>query len=261
MPFCVGTWVCFTQKSWPMAYVAAPPPPPPPDVLRRLPPPKRLPKHIRYPLQLTEALDPWWLRVSVNCTLLTLTGVVLGESVSSVDLYRNYKRLGGVDMRMISNGIVTSSIFFWPVLFDNIIGLERLTEQPRICFGFFWPMIVSTFDLRYAMDKRLGNSMDMNRMTRELGSDAQSVVSVCFAVGALLSGLKSLRGTHIILYSLVLCLALVIPQVATPNNTPDRAVILSAQKASLNYAIGFLISALSADLLEGGASKPLFGRM
>jgi hypothetical protein len=217
------------------------------------------PVHTRYPFRWSDTQDTWWLRMGVNASLLGLTCVVLAETVTTVDLYRRFPRLHGVDTRVITNGITTASVFMWPVLWDVTVGMERLVESPRMIFGFAWPMVVATFDLQYAMDKRSHNSMD--KMATGLAMDGQSIISAAFAMGALLSGLKSVRGTHLILYALIATLALVIPQVAVPSHTPDRTIIFSVQKAALNYAIGYIIAGIGADFLAGGASRPLFGRM
>lgn len=213
------------------------------------------------PFRLSKDMNPWWVRAGVNTAFLTLTGIVLGETIVTVDLYKQHDRLEGMETRLISNGIVTSNIFLWPILWDATIGYERMVEQPRVAFGFFWPMAISAFDMRYIFDKRAGSGHDMDVMANGLNMDAQAIISAAFAMGALMSSLKSVRGTHIIMYALIMSLALVIPQVATPSNTPDHTIILMAQKAALNNAIGFILAGIGADFLSGGANKPLFGRM
>lgn len=206
-------------------------------------------------------MHPWWVRAGVNAVFLTFTGIVLGETIVTVDLYKRHARLEGMETRLISNGIVTSNIFLWPILWDVTIGFERIVEQPRIAFGFFWPMAISAFDMRYIMDKRAGSGHDLAAMANGLNMDAQAIISAAFAMGALMSSLKSVRGTHIIMYALIMSLALVIPQVATPSNTPDHTIILMVQKAALNNAIGFILAGIGADFLSGGANKPVFARM
>lgn len=216
---------------------------------------------IASPFRLSNSMNPWWVRAGVNTVFLTLTGIVLGDTIVAVDLYKTHQRLEGMETQLISNGIITSNIFLWPILWDLTIGYERMVEQPRIAFGFFWPMAISAFDMRYIMDKRAGTGQDMDVLAKGLNMDAQAIISAAFAMGALMSSLKSVRGTHIIMYALIMSLALVIPQVATPPNTPDHTVILMAQKAALNNAIGFILAGIGADFLSGGATKPLFGRM
>ena len=213
------------------------------------------------PFALLQKGNPWWIRASVNGAFLILTGVVLGDTLVTLDLYQKHNRLGGMTASLVSNGIVASNIFLWPILWDLTIGYERMVEQPRISFGFFWPMLISSFDMRYIMDQRAGSGHNMDKLATGLNMDAQAIISAAFAMGALMSSLKSVRGTHIIMYALIMSLALVIPQIATPSDTPDRAIILSAQKAALNDAIGFIVAGIGADFLSGGASKPLFGRM
>lgn len=208
---------------------------------------------------LADAVDPTVFRVVSSSVLLTLLGVVVGETVTSVNAFRRNRRLTNLELNMISNGIIMSSILFWPVLWDFTVGYARLLERPRIIFGFFWPILISTMDLRYAADKR--RDVNQETMARTLNMDAQAVISAAFAMGALMTGLKSTRGTHIIMYALIMSLALVVPQIAAPNHTRDRTVVMSVQKASLNYAIGYIVAGIGMDFLSGGAQKPVFDRM
>ena len=218
-------------------------------------------RHVPYPFRLHPTMNPWWVRAGVNATFLSLAGVILGETAITVELYQKHNRLNGMTQRLISNGITASNVLLWPILFDFTCGFELLVDIPRVGFGFFWPMVISTFDLQYTMDPRVGSGHNMTRLARGLNIDAQSIISAAFAMGALMSSLKSVRGTHIIMYALVMALSLVIVQIGTPDDTPDRAIVLSAQKAALNDAIGFIVAGIGADFLNGGASKPLFSRM
>jgi hypothetical protein len=166
-----------------------------------------------------------------------------------------------VETRIISNGVIASSVLLWPILWDITVGLRKLSDQPRIAFGYFWPMVISSMDLLYVMDKRNNNDRTIDTLSRKLGNDAQSIISAAFAVGALMSTLKSVQSVHLIMYALVACLALVVPQVSIPQNTRDRSVVTSIQKASLNYALGFIIAGIGADMLSGGAHKRVYNRM
>lgn len=206
-------------------------------------------------------MDTTMMRAVGNCVLLALTGVILGETLTSVSEYTRRKRLGGVETRMISNGIMASSVTFWPVLWDMTVGWEQLVDRPKMAFGFYWPLVISTMDMIYIMDERKNSHGDMNKLERTLGADAQSLISAAFAVGALMSTLRSVQSVHLILYALIACLALVIPQVSVPNNSTDRNIIVSAQKAALNYAIGYIVAGIGADFLQGGAKNKVYRRM
>ena len=212
------------------------------------------------PFQLSSKMDAWWVRHAVNATFLTLTGVVIAETATSLDLYQRLDRLTGLENRIISNGVTAASIFAWPVLWDATIGFERLVEQPRTAFGFFWPMLISSFDLRYAMEHHRGSSKNMKSLAMGLNMDAQAIISAAFAMGALLASTRSVRGTHIIMYALIACLALVIPSVSAPDGN-NRAIVLAVQRASLNAAIGFIVAGIGADFLNNGASDPRYGQM
>ena len=249
-----------------MAAAVVPPPPPPPPkrtqqlVSMRLAAQPTKPSAGARMFHISDKISDWWVRHFVTISFLVLTGIVIGETVTSLSLYKRLDRLTGLETRMISNGVTAASIFVWPVLWDTTIGFERLVEQPRTAFGFFWPMVISSFDLRFAMGSHRGTNKNMDALAMGLTLDAQAIVSAAFAMGALLVSVRSVRGTHIIMYALIACLALVIPTISAPNGH-NRAIVLSVQRASLNYAIGYIVAGIGADFLNGGASDPNFSRM
>lgn len=200
-------------------------------------------------------------RAGFHCVLALLTGVIVGETLTSVNHAKTRQFVGSVDTRTISNGITAVSVTVWPILWDAVVGMQGLLEQPRLSIGFFWPVVMACIDLKYTMDARTNAHDSMTKLSKTLAANAQSIISAGFALGALMSSssLRSIKGVHLIMYALIACLALVIPQVSTPESTPDRVAILSAQKAALNYAIGFIVSGIGADFLKGGAKKKIYG--
>lgn len=206
---------------------------------------------------LWKSIDPFLFRLVVNGGLLTLAGVVAGETIASVDVFRKDRALTQLELKMMSNGVTAISILFWPVLWDSTIGYDRLIERPRVIAGFVWPLLISTIDLKFS----IGKSFNQESLTRNLASDAQAIISAAFAMGALMAGLKSTRGTHIIMYALIMSLALVIPQVAVPKHSSTRAIVFATQKTALNYAIGYIVAGIGIDFLSGGGSKTKFQRM
>ena len=204
---------------------------------------------------------PTTVRLIVNGTLLMGVFAVVGDTMTTMRVVRMGRPMTSLEKKVLMNGVTTASILFWPVLWDSTVGYSTIIERPRVAFGFFWPMVISAFDLHYTLDKRGLQSGELTGLSRGLNLDAQAIISAAFAMGALMSGLKSVRGTHIIMYALIMSLALVIPQVATPSHSTDRAVMLSGQKAALNYAIGYIVAGIGVDFMSGATNKAIYNRM
>jgi hypothetical protein len=165
-----------------------------------------------------------------------------------------------VVLQTVSAAITSTSVAVWPTLFNTTIGYDKLIKYPRLSFGFLWPIGISLIELSSVVSRpplRGGRDAIMQR-ANSLNADAQAIISAAFAVGALLSGLKSAAGTHIIMYALILSLALVIPNIALPHTAIGQSIVNSVQNVALNYAIGFIITGISSDMLPGAAKEAAF---
>lgn len=206
-----------------------------------------------------------WARMGLNCALLCITGAVVGDTVSQVQSLQNRgekktRHLDAVQNRIIANGITTCSATCFPVLWDMLIGYEKLRTTPQVGFGYLYPMGMACIEQAYIMDRRKDGMGDAGAAGRNLGQDAQSVISAAFAIGALMSTLRSIQGVHLIMFALVACLAIVVPQVSTPPNSVDHHVTVAVQKSALNYALSFMFAGMGTDMLQGGASKDEYRR-
>lgn len=195
-------------------------------------------------------------RVGVNLVLLGMVGGVLGSAVSAVKSVR-HNSLNIVQNQIMSNAVTTSAALFWPVLFDVTVGYPQLAEHPKLLMGFMWPPVISCFDLASTMEQLPVSEEESRRTNRELNADAQAVISAAFAMGALMAGIRSMRGTNIIMYALILSLALVIPNISTSKRAVHRMLVHTLQKQALNYAIGFIVSGIASDLLKDGSSAEM----
>ena len=142
------------------------------------------------------------------------------------------------------------------MLFDVTVGLDKVIERPRLTLGFIWPEAMALLDSHFIMRVAPTSTTEARGRAQALNMDAQAIISAAFAMGALLSGLKSAAGTHIIMFALIMSLALVIPSVSTPSHTQDHIIVQAFQKSALNYSMGFIITGISMDFLNGGASDP-----
>ena len=107
--------------------------------------------------------------------------------------------------------------------------------------------------------KRIIDINDANARTIEalnrlgyLQTDANTIITAAFAIGTLLVTLKKSRkaqGVNVVMYALLLCVAFVIPSSEAPATSRTSIIIRTCQKVCLNYAIGFIISGITLDLV------------
>ena len=165
-----------------------------------------------------------------------------------------------VEMRRYVNATLMVGLLLWPLLWSfgvttkSVLAIDRMVQKPRLCIGFFWPLIMILIDLQYTLRKRTdGNHFESIHRIGYLQGDANTIITAAFALGTLLSNLKKegkvTEGSQIVMYSLLLCVAFVIPTSEAPVMSKTSLIIRSAQKVCLNYAIGFLIAGLACDLV------------
>lgn len=194
-------------------------------------------------------------RVGINLALLGMIGGVVGTAISmKAAVERN--GLSIVENQIMSNAVNTSAALFWPVLFDFTVGFHQLVDQPKLLMGFLWTPVITCFELTSTMDQLPITDGEARRNNRELNADAQAVISAAFAMGALMAGIRSRRGTNIIMYALILSLALVIPNINNTKKTMGRMLVQTLQKQALNYAIGFLVAGITSELLKNDVPIP-----
>ena len=158
------------------------------------------------------------------------------------------------EMRLIYNAVLAGSVIAWPLIFDATIGLDKLTDKPKLLFGFLWPIILGLVELNYVSrfstdTGKLGNASALFQHA-DLSKDTTAIISAAFAMGSLLIG--SRRNTavnYIIMYALLFCVAFLVPTIQIPPGTKEAIMWRSVQKVVLNYAIGFTIAGISTDLL------------
>ena len=158
-------------------------------------------------------------------------------------------------MRLIYNAVLSSSVLLWPIVFDVTIGLPQLFANPRLIIGFFWPTLISMTELNYVSHfstatGKTGKATSLFQQS-DLNADTGAIISAAFAMGSLLLGSrKNTAVNYIIMYGLLFCVAFVVPTLQLPPETKEAVMWRSIQKVFLNYAIGFTIAGISADIMS-----------
>jgi hypothetical protein len=158
------------------------------------------------------------------------------------------------EMRLIYNAVLASSVVAWPIVFDATIGLAALTAEPKLLFGFLWPVLLGLIELNYVssfstVTGKAGRASALFQHA-DLSKDTSAIISAAFAMGSLLLGSrKNSAVNYIIMYALLFCVAFLVPTLQIPPDTKPAIMWRSVQKVVLNYAIGFTIAGISTDLL------------
>lgn len=200
---------------------------------------------------------PWWpwTRFALNTSLLAGATVVVADGAIRARMNTGHMT-DALRAQILSNSVNTAGALVWPVLFDFTVGIDKVIERPRLSMGFIWPELMAILDSYFVMQVAPTSTEEARGRSQALNMDAQAIISAAFAMGALLSGLKSAAGTHVIMFALIMSLALVIPSVSTPSHTQDHIIVQAFQRSALNYSMGYIITGISMDFLSGGASDP-----
>ena len=163
-------------------------------------------------------------------------------------------------MRVYITSTLMAGLLVWPVLWNIAAaagaagGGDRMAATPRLCLGFFWPMLMLLVDLQYARRRRKDPTFfESLQRIGYLKTDANTLITAAFAIGTLLVSLKqrgTVQGANLVMYALLLCVAFVMPTSDTPATSRLSIVIRSSQKVCLNYAIGFIVAGIAVDLVS-----------
>lgn len=188
---------------------------------------------------------------------VSMLALILGVMVYTVWLVKNPKgsmERQDEEMRLICNAVLTIGVLAWPVVFDATIGIDSLFKEPRLLLGFAWPVALLMTDLQF-VTKFSTATGQKGRATAlfqqaDLKSDTSSIMYAAFAMGSLLfSSNKNFTVTHIIMYAMVMCLGFVVPTLQVPPETKEALLWRCMQRVVMTWAIGFVVSGISTDLL------------
>ena len=181
---------------------------------------------------------------------------------------------------MIDSLIDYLAILLWPVIWEFTIGFRIIEVYPFTFIGLIWPMVLGFMDLYLARDKIarssatsgakegcgfdedfLGGHNGKGGSSRKGGStlcfgnvqvDASAVITIAFAMGALLLSLHdkatSAISAPMIMFALLFTIIFVIPSNDIHLKPSSKLYLFSTQRVFLNFAIGFVIAGISVNL-------------
>lgn len=189
--------------------------------------------------------------LAVDMACLVGAGAVAAHTAACLKTRSRTVRQTTTDIAIVNNGILAGGSLLWPLIFNTSVGYHRVAAEPRLLAGFLWPLVINAVDLAHVTEVPPLTPEESKTADRSLTMDAQAVISAAFAMGTLMSGLKTRTGTRIIMFALVLALGGVIPTPRISSRTVLRSAVQTSQRVMLSMSISFILTGIGADLIAG----------
>lgn len=173
-------------------------------------------------------------------------------------------------------GLMLMSATLWPVLWDSIVGYDKIAATPALLFSILWVPMVIILDVHTSMGNRALEHRDQSVPSSQpvpLGADLRStitaLISGSFSIGILLfNSRKSHETTRLIMFGLLIMLGIVLPSFHIPADPMAAIIVRIVQLVLSHFAIGLLITGIIFGLLqppegaarEGGRGEDVTGR-
>jgi len=194
--------------------------------------------------------------------MVTLVVIVVWGAVVWERKYMVNERLEDREdkIRFYAATVQLLGIVLWPIIWNATVGFRHLNKQPAIIFGLLWPMVVLLVQLQ-------SDQIDVNDDHRPIVpssyKDTGLILTVVFSLSTLLMSTQGdahaqnrKKMTHLLMFAIMLSMAFMLPlgnmTGEEHENTTPSMILQASQRVFLNYAIGFVISAIT--LFLGGGS-------
>jgi len=192
--------------------------------------------------------------VVVTATLASIAMVVM----TSVLLRTGPEETDEQKLRAQVMTIMSVGATIWPLLWYFSIGRIVLADGSLLPLaGSVWPSIMLLVDVRGLRKKDISSS---NNLVGSLQDDANSLIGTAFAFGMLMvayyakSHKEMYSAMLLVLFSLVICIAFVVPQPIESKDSNEAFFWASVQRTVFAYAVGYLLTALFL-VIQLGAAK------
>lgn len=178
----------------------------------------------------------------INASLVAAAAAVMFDAENQgISDPPNGQEKNHLDDKARANAVLAASALLWPVAFDYLVGYDKL-GSPSALAGFSVPLGLGVLNLRG------GNSATCEKRTKDSDrrAEAQSIIQAAFATGILLFNstdrFLQQRGIRLIMFAVLLCVAIVIPQgILGDGPSGDKLVVQAMQRGALNWSIGLII--------------------
>lgn len=188
----------------------------------------------------------WWR----EHTLLTLSCVYI-VSVGTLALLaiRHYVQVGPHHAKLVNRCVLYAvGAFLWPFVWSALCGDVATTSAMPLAgyLGLVWPLLWIAVEVGTVQHTALSNA---EKTSSAIQFDANSLSGVAFAIGGLLvryvsDGFAS-ASSPMFLVSILLPTLFVMPNPSLHPGSATAQSLQIMQKLSLQYSLGFVITALS----------------
>jgi hypothetical protein len=156
---------------------------------------------------------------------------------------------------MIMITVLTVMFLIWPLFFDALVGFYKMRYSFATVIGFIWTFVLQLWDILYWIRPRPMETLAKRFEDGSLQADAQSIVTIAFAMGTLLfreppeTLCTSIKvSVPPIKLGLLLALSFLIPNPMANDRTIFGFALRALQKSLLNFSLGFIVTGIAADL-------------
>lgn len=155
------------------------------------------------------------------------------------------------------SGLMLMSAALWPILWDCVVGYDRLFKMPILLLSLFWVPAVIIFDVATAGQKRAQEHRDMSVPSSQpvppaadLRASITTLISGSFSIGILMfNSRKAHETTRLIMFGLLLLIGIVLPSFHVPADPMGTLAVRILQLVMFHFAIGLLITGIIFGLL------------
>ena len=183
----------------------------------------------------------------ISVALIALVAVTTLTSVRTSKDDRTRKERS----RIYAAAVFASALLLWPVIVQKAVGWDEIARDTPLALGFVWTGVLLVWEMTANMDESGSDGISRQRAA-ETKQWASIIIGAAWAVGTLLSvirtgGGQSIQGSKILLASLVLCIAFIVPlsSEGVDARTASSVTLRSAQRAALHYSVGLFIIGIS----------------
>jgi len=187
----------------------------------------------------------WLGKISLGIVAVIAVVTFLASNTSKDDRTRKERS------RIYAAAVFASALLLWPVAVGEATSWDKLSTDGSLIFGFVWTVVLLLWELTANMDET-GSDMLSRQRASETKQWASVVIGAAWAVGTLLNVIRpdasqSAQGSKILLASLVLCIAFIVPlsSEGTDVRTASSVTLRSAQRSALHYSVGLFIIGIS----------------
>lgn len=191
--------------------------------------------------------------IVVHVFLASVLGAVSDQSLPPLSHYLKQRH---DDDTMIYFNVIAIGTLLWTGIWCAVVGFDLIRSCPWILIGLLWPLMMGVFQLYDIYYDRCEDTQDHQQQRSGLIGgihlDTSTVISFAFASATLFWAIGNIGdkrnlvpAARIIMTSLLICISLVVPtQHFVDNNQRYATYVRVAQRVAINYAMGFLMTAL-----------------